>query len=131
RLEQPAPPARERAAPRPRMAARHCGPALGLVDRRADDPRPDDPRAADDPSDPLDAEHAAVRPADEGTPEEVQGRPSAPQRGADEVLSGEQDQPGGLVPPPPLPAAGLHRALLRAEELHEARARDPARALLA
>src|SRR4051812_6494444 len=53
--------ARAWAAPRPQLAARHRRPAVGVVDRRADGDRPDDPRAADGEADSLDAEPAALR----------------------------------------------------------------------
>ena len=68
--------ARARGSPRPRLAARHRRPAVGVVDRRPDGDRPHDPRPADGEADPLDAEPAAPRAADEGDPEEVQGATS-------------------------------------------------------
>ena len=40
----------------------------------------------------------SARAADEGDPEEVQARQAEAERGADEVLPGEQHQPGRLVP---------------------------------
>src|SRR6185437_16402159 len=80
--------------------------AVGLVDRGADDPRPDRPRAADRAADPLDAVAAGARAADEGDPEEVQGRAPEAQRRADEVLQGEQHQPGRVVPADGRAAAG-------------------------
>src|SRR6202007_631896 len=78
---------------------------------------PDAARPAHDPADPLDAVAAEARAADEGDPEEVQGRQAEAERGADEVLPGEQDQPGCLVPADAGPASGLHRPLLHAEAL--------------
>ena len=56
----------------------------------------------------------AHMPRDEGDPAEVQGRPAEAERGADEVLQGEQHQPGGLVPADARADPGLLRALLRA-----------------
>ena len=82
----------------PRLLPQQRRAAVGLVDRRADDPRPDLPRAARRPADPLDAEPAGARAADEGDPAEVQGRPREDERGVDEVLQGEQHQPGLVVP---------------------------------
>ena len=90
---------------------------VGVVDRRHDGRRPDAARAADDPADPLDAVAAEARAADEGDPEEVQARPAEAERRADEVLPGEQDQPGCLVPADAAAAAGLHRPLLHAPPL--------------
>src|SRR5262245_48716927 len=66
-------PAREPPPERPRVAARDDRPDVGMVDRRAHDHRPGDPRPADGEADPLDAEPAAPRSADEGDPAEVQG----------------------------------------------------------
>src|SRR5207248_4817510 len=54
---------------------------------------------------------------DEGDPEEVQARPAEAERGTDEVLPGEQGQPGRLVPADAAAAAGLHRPLLHASPL--------------
>src|SRR5207244_6880729 len=95
-------------------------PALGVVDRRPDDHRPDAARTADGEADPLDAEHAGPRAADEGDPTQVQGRPPEAQRRADEVLQGEQHQSGGLVPAARRPVADLHRPLLHAAALRQA-----------
>ena len=74
------------------------GLTLGVVDRRAHRDRADPARAGHGEADPLDAEPAGARAGDEGDPAEVEARQAAPERGADEVLPGEQDQPGGLVP---------------------------------
>ena len=71
---------------------------VGVVDRRAHRDRPDAARAADGEADPLDAEPAALCAADEGDPEEVQAGQAEAERRADEVLPGEPDQPGCLVP---------------------------------
>src|SRR5712691_5176195 len=98
------------------------GPAVGVVDRRADGDRADVARTADRAPDPLDAEHAALRAPDEGDPEEVQGRPAEAQRGADEVLQGEQHQPGRLVPAAPSAVPRLHRPLLHVAHVREASA---------
>ena len=54
---------------------------------------------------------------------EVQGEPRQAQRGADGVLQGGGDQPVLLLPAPRRAAPGLHRAVLRAEELRERRDR--------
>jgi conserved hypothetical protein YidD len=92
-------------------AARACGAALtqlaalqrrihvGVVDRRPHRDRPDAARAVDGEADPLDAEPAALRAADEGDPEEVQAGQAEAERGTDEVLPGEPDQPGCLCLP--------------------------------
>ena len=96
-----------------------------VVDRRADDHRPDPARAADGAADPLDAEPAGARARDEGAAAEVQERPEAAERGADEVLPGEQHQPGRVMPPARGADPGLHLPLLRAEGLREG---DPAAA---
>src|SRR5581483_3761986 len=90
--------ARARRAPRSQLAALQPASAVGVVDRRSDRDRADAARAADGQADPLDAEPAALRAADEGDPEEVQGRPAEAERRADEVLPGEPDQPGRVVP---------------------------------
>ena len=87
---------------------------MGVVDRRADGARPDRARAARRAADPLDAVDAAARAGDEGDPAEVQGRPAEAQRGADEVLQGEQHQSGRLVPAAGAAVPDLHRALLHA-----------------
>src|SRR5439155_21257309 len=71
-------PDRARAPPRPRLAPRHGGAPLGLVDRRAHRDRPDADRPARRPPDPLDAEPAAARAADEGDPAQVQAGQAAP-----------------------------------------------------
>ncbi len=102
-----------------------AGPALGLVDRGADDSRADAARAADREADSLDAEHAGARAADEGDPAQVQGRPDEAQRRADEVLQGEQHQPGRVVPAVGGTAASLHRPLLHAPPFREASAGRP------
>src|SRR5205807_3264231 len=106
--------ARARASGRPRLAraTRHDRPSVGVVDRRTDDPRPDRARAAHGAADPLDAEPPGPRAADEGDPAEVQGRPGEAERGVDEVLQGEQHQPGRVMPADAGPAPGLLRALL-------------------
>src|SRR6185312_14932602 len=112
-------PAREPAARRPQVAwaARNDRAAVGVVDRRADGHRPPAARAADGQADPLDAEPAAPRAADEGDPEEVQGRQEAPAGRADEVLPREQHQPGLVVPTAAGAVPGLHLALPGAEAL--------------
>ena len=103
--------ARGPAPQHPRRAALDR-PAVGVGDRRADDHRADPARAADGQADPLDAEHAGARAADEGDPAEVQGRPPEAQRRADEVLQGEQHQPGVVVPAARRAVPDLHRPLL-------------------
>src|SRR5207302_7163495 len=103
----------------PLLAAPDDRPALGVGDRRDDGDRPDDPRPADRPADPLDAEPPAARAGDEGDPAEVQARQAEAERRADEVLQGEQDQPGGVVPADAGAVPGLHRALLRPAELRQ------------
>ena len=106
------------------LAARVCRPRLGVVDRRPDDHRPDRARPADGAADPLDAEPAGARAGDEGDPAEVEARQAAAERRADEVLQGEQDQPGGVVPADRRPDPGLHLALPRAAPLRATRAAD-------
>ena len=102
----------------------HRRPAVGLGDRRADGRRADPARAADGAADPLDADAAAARAADEGDPEEVQGRQAEAERRADEVLQGEPHQPGRLVPADARAAAGVHLALpTRCKHFSEARRR--------
>src|SRR5207247_10647993 len=64
-----------------------------------------------------DEEPAAIRDADEGDSEEVQERQAEAERGADEVLPGEQRQPGRLVSADARAVPGLHRALLRVAPL--------------
>src|SRR5205085_8316932 len=81
--------ARERDEVDPRLLPRERRPAVGVVDRRADDPRPDRARAADGAADPLDAGATGARARDEAAPAEVQGRQAEAQRRADEVLQGE------------------------------------------
>src|SRR5204863_6294139 len=71
---------------------------------------------------PLDAKPPATRAGDEGDPAEVQARQAEAERRADEVLQGEQDQPGGVVSADAGAVPRLHRALLRAAELREASA---------
>src|SRR5437763_10065758 len=114
---QPAHPARAPPSARPQLAALHDRAALGVVDRRADDPRPHAPRSADRAADPLDAEPAGTRTADEGDPAEVQARQAEAERGADEVLQGEPHKPGRVLPADPRPVPGLHRSLLHAPDL--------------
>src|SRR6185437_8467043 len=109
--------ARDRDEARSHLVPHEPPPAVGLGDRRHDGRGADAPRAADGQANPLDAEPAALRAADEGAPEEVQARPTEAERGADEVLPGEQHQPGRLVPADAPAAAGLHLALLRAPAL--------------
>src|SRR5579875_3130047 len=82
-------PARDRDAARPRLVPRQPRADLGLVDRRDHGGGADAPRAADHPPDPLDAEPAALRAADEGDPAQVQARPAEAERGADALLPGE------------------------------------------
>ena len=67
--------ARERDEVDPRLLPHGRRPAVGVVDRRADDPRAHRARAADGAADPLDAVAPGARAGDEGDPEEVQGRP--------------------------------------------------------
>src|SRR6476646_8377353 len=117
-LHDPDPqPARDRDEARSPLVPHEPPPAVGVGDRRDDGRGADAPRAADDQADPLDAEPAEARAADEGDPEEVQAGSPEAERGADEVLPGEQHQPGRLVPADAPAAAGLHRALLHAPEL--------------
>src|SRR6185437_17117485 len=117
-LHDPDPqPARDRDEARSPLVPHEPPPAVGVGDRRDDGRGADAPRAADGQADPLDAEPAALRAADEGAPEEVQARPPEAERGADEVLPGEQHQPGRLVPADAPTATGLHRPLLHAQEL--------------
>src|SRR5438034_3239461 len=113
--------ARERAPLDSRLLPHDSRPTVGLVDRGADDSRPDRARAARCAADPLDAEPAGARAPDEGDPAEVQGRPPEDERGADEVLPGEQHQPGVVVPAAAAAVPDLHLALLRPAELLEAR----------
>src|SRR5215208_7744714 len=108
--------AREPPSQPPRLLPQQRRTALGLVDRRADDLRSDLPRPARRPPDPLDAEPPGPCAGDEGDPAEVQGRPDEDERGADEVLQGEQHQSGLLVPAAPGAVPDLHLALLRAAE---------------
>ena len=103
------------------------GSDVGVGDRRHDGPRPDGPRAADDPAAPLDAVAPGARAGDEADPAEVQARQGEAERRAHEVLPGEQDQPGCVVPADAPAAPGLHRALLHAQELrYELPLHDPA-----
>ena len=57
-----------------------------------------------------------LSPADQGAAGEVQGRPSAPEPGDDEVLPGEQGQPVRVVPAPGAAAAGVLLAVLHAAQ---------------
>ena len=100
---------------------------MGLGDHRGHDRRPDLPRAADGPADPLDAGAPGARAGDEGDPAEVQGRPAEAERRADEVLQGEQHQPGRVVPADAGAAAGLLLALPDAAARGEAHHRHVAR----
>ena len=93
---------------------------MGVVDRRLDHPHADRARAAHGAADPLDAGAPGARAGDEGDPAEVQGRPGEAERRADEVLQGEQHQPGRVVPAAARAVPGLHRPLLHAEARHEA-----------
>src|SRR6185503_8090266 len=108
-LDPPAAPGRHEVDPRLLPLERRA--PVGVVDHRAHDPRPHPARAADRAADPLDAGAPGPRAGDEGDPAEVQGRPREAQRGADEVLPGEPDQPGVVVPPAAGAVPGLHRAL--------------------
>ena len=119
RICKPDQAARDPPALDPRLLPQQRRAAVGLVDRRPHDPRADHARPARRPADPLDAEHAGARPADEGDSEEVQGRPPEDERGAPEVLPGEQHQPGLVVPAASPPVPGLHLALLRASAFRE------------
>ena len=105
---------------RPDLAARDGRLLLGLVDRRAHRDRSHPARAGDGQADPLDADPAGACAGDEGAAAEVEARQAAPERGADEVLPGEQDQPGRLVPADRPPDPDLHLALLRAAPLRRA-----------
>src|SRR5205085_6154589 len=117
---QPADAARAPAPARPQLAPLLRRSALGVVDRRPDGDRPHPARAAHGPADPLDAEPAGPRAADEGDPAEVQGRQAEAERGADALLPGEPHQPGLVVPSARRAVPGLHRALLHAARLLEA-----------
>ena len=112
--------ARERDEVDPRLLPRLRRAPVGVVDRRADRAGADPARAADGAADPLDAVAPGARAGDEGDPAEVQGRPHEAERGADEVLQGEPHQPGRVVPAAARAVPGLHRALLHAQEQHEA-----------
>src|SRR6478752_2024133 len=117
-LHDPDPqPARDRDEARSPLVPHEPPPAVGVGDRRDDGRGADAPRAADGQADPLDAEPAALRAADEGAPEEVQARPPEAERGADEVLPENKHKPGGFLSAEALPFAGLHGALLHAPEL--------------
>src|SRR5829696_801546 len=116
---EPAHPDRERPHARPRVAARHGRPALGVGDRGADAHGADPARAADRPPDPLDAADAGPSARDEGDPGQVQGRSRPHEPGVDGVLQGEQDQPGRVVPADRGADPDLLRTLLRPEELRE------------
>ena len=119
--------AREHPPGHPEMAgaARDDRPAVGVVDRRADHSGPAPARAADGSADPFDAEPSAPRAADEGDPEEVQGRQEAPAGRADEVLPREQHQSGGVLYSATGPASGLLRALPRSQALPASAGRQP------
>src|SRR5436190_7588665 len=119
---EPAPSARGRPSPRPRLAAHDPPPPLGVGDRHAHGARADPARAARDQADPLHADAAEARAGDEGDPAEVQARQAAPAGRADEVLPRDQGQSRGVVPAARAPTPGLLRALLRAEGLLEASA---------
>src|SRR5204862_8149227 len=106
----------------PRLAARHRRPALGVVGRDADGAGSDPARAADDQADPLHADAAEACAGDEGDPAEVQERQAEAAGRADEVLPGEQGQPGRVVPADRVADARVLRALLRAAELLQASA---------
>ena len=113
--------ARERPHDGPRVVPQHGGPAVGVVDRRARRRGAHPARAGHGAPDPLDAEPPGARAGDEGDPAALEARPAAAERGADEVLPGEQDQPGRIVPADPVPVPDLHRALLHAAGLREGR----------
>ena len=99
----------------PRLArpARHDRADLGVVDRRADRDRAAVDGAARRQADPLDAGDAGAHAGDEGDPAALQERQAEAERRADEVLPGQQRQPGRALPPAPLPVPRLHRALSR------------------
>src|SRR3954471_4589442 len=71
-------PARRPPPQHPGLVPRLGRPQLGLVDRGADRDGAGPARSTDRQADPLDAEPAASRAADEGAPEEVQDRQEAP-----------------------------------------------------
>src|SRR5215210_9431526 len=96
-----------------RVAAHDDRPHLGVVDHRADDHGPGPARPADREADPLDAADAGAPAGDEGDPEALQERQAQAERGAHEVLPGEPDQPGLLMPPGHPADSDLLRALLR------------------
>src|SRR5689334_4342511 len=113
---------RASASTRARLAARDDRPAVGLGDRRADDHRPNRSCPVDGAADPLDAADAGAHAGDEGDPAEVQGRQEAPAGRADEVLPGEPDQPGCVLPAAGASDPGFLRALLRPTRVLEASA---------
>src|SRR5947207_4239106 len=117
---QPAHTDRAPASARARLAARDDRPAVGLGDRRADDHGPNRPCPVDGAADPLDAADAGAHAGDEGDPAEVQGGQEAPAGRADEVLPGEPDQPGCVLPAAGVADPGLLRALFRAPRVLEA-----------
>ena len=120
RVHEPAAAARALPPARPRLVARDGRLLVGLVDRRPHGDRADPARPDHGQADPLDAEPAGARAGDEGDPAEVEARQAAPERRADEVLQGEQDQPGRLVPADRPPDPDLHLAVLRAAALRRA-----------
>ena len=113
------PAAADRGSPHepPRVVPRHGRAHVGVVDRGARRARAARARAGHRAADPLDAEPPGACAGDEGDPAEVEARPRAAERGADEVLPREQDQSRGLVPADRPPDPDLHLALLRPPRL--------------
>src|SRR4051812_39834499 len=94
---------------------------MGHVDRLPDPAGAGDPAAGHLQVVEVDDPAAAAGAADEGDPDEVQGRPAAPAAGDDEVLPGELGQPVRLLPPDGRAAAGVPVALLHAAHRPAAR----------
>ena len=94
---------------------------MGHVDRLPDAAGAGDPAPGDVQVVEVDDPPAAAGAADEGDPDEVQGRPAAPAAGDDEVLPGELGQPVRLLPPDGRAAAGVPVALLHAAHRPAAR----------
>src|SRR4029079_14128438 len=84
------------------------------VDHLPDVRDPADHPAAHVPASALHAGTSAAPAGDQEAPGALQGRPSAPESGDDEVLTGAQGQPLELVPPGAAAAAVLPVALLHA-----------------
>src|SRR4051812_23532977 len=111
---QSRPAADRRVRRRARVLPRLGRALLGLLDHRADHRGPHRADPADAQAVQVHAGPAAPLARDQGPAGQVQGRPSAPEPGDDEVLPGEQGQPVRVMPAPGAAAPGLLLALLHA-----------------